>query len=159
MPRKSAEAQAGAWFQAQQRYGKSGRPKPPSWLHADAAKTFREIVGCRAPDLFGPGSLELLAHFCFIHHHAIKLWSLVADLEPTSVEARALGKMALAMAALEASLAGKCALRAARRPARRCRQRPALAGAGSVLMVSVTVKGIPDLLREFSVCLTHQLSL
>jgi hypothetical protein len=110
MPRKSAEAQAGAWFQAQQRYGKSGRPKPPSWLHADAAKTFREIVGCRAPDLFGPGSLELLAHFCFIHHHAIKLWSLVADLEPTSVEARALGKMALAMAALEASLAGKCAL-------------------------------------------------
>jgi hypothetical protein len=110
MPRKSAEAIAGAWFQAQKRYGKGGRPKPPSWLREDAAKSFREIVGSRAPDLFGPGNLELLAHFCFVHHHAIKLWALAAEFEPASAEAKMLEKRALAFVALAASLAGKCAL-------------------------------------------------
>jgi hypothetical protein len=110
MPRKSADALAGAWFRARQQHGTSGRPKPPSWLSADAQKTFKAIVASRAPDLFGPGSIELLAHFCFAHHQAIKLWSLAAEYKPESAEARCFEKRALAFVALAASLGGKCAL-------------------------------------------------
>jgi hypothetical protein len=64
MPRKSNGARAGAWFRAQEEHGPSARPKPPSWLTEDGKRLFGEIVGSRAPDLFLPGSLELLAHFC-----------------------------------------------------------------------------------------------
>jgi hypothetical protein len=110
MPRKSAEAISAAWWQARQRYGSGCRPKPPSWLGKDAAQTFRQIVGSRAPDLFGPGSLQLLEHFCFVHHHALKLWSLIDEAEIDSPQSMALQKQALTFVALEASLAVKLAL-------------------------------------------------
>jgi hypothetical protein len=44
-------------------------------LNAEAKKTFTEIVHSRAPDLFGPGSLELLAHFCQMDAIARMLWT------------------------------------------------------------------------------------
>jgi hypothetical protein len=110
MPRKSAEAVAGAWWRARQQHGRAGRPKPPAWLSPDAQKTFKEIVGSRAPDLFSPGSLQLLEHFCYVHCHARRLWNLVNEAEINSPQSMALQKLALAFVALEASLAGKLAL-------------------------------------------------
>jgi hypothetical protein len=108
MPRKSPEALSGAWYRAQQQYGKEARPQPPAWLGKDEAQTFREIVGSRAPDLFGPGNLELLAHYSFVCHQARRLWALAEA--AGSDEARQLEAHALKFVGLAAALAGKLAL-------------------------------------------------
>jgi hypothetical protein len=60
--------------------------------------------------LFGPGNLELMSHFCFVHHQAMRLWKLVDQAGPDSPEGMALQKLALQFVALAASLAGKLAL-------------------------------------------------
>jgi hypothetical protein len=110
MPRKTAEAVSAAWYQAQQRYGSGARPKPPAWLGKGEAKTFKEIAASRAPDLFGPGNLELLSHYCFVHHQAMRLWALVDQAGADTPEGVALQKLVLQFVALAASLAGKLAL-------------------------------------------------
>lgn len=58
MPRKSAEALSAAHFRTA---GK--RPEPPAELSEGAKARWRSIVGCRAPDYFQAGSLDLLALF------------------------------------------------------------------------------------------------
>jgi hypothetical protein len=110
MPRKSSEAVAGAWWRAHNQHGDGSRPRPPSWLSAAEAQTFREIVGSRAPDLFGPGNLELLAHFCVTHHHVMKLRGLLEGEPLDCPRARVLQRQILAFMGLAASLAGKLAL-------------------------------------------------
>jgi hypothetical protein len=110
MPRKSAEALAGAWFRAQQQYGASGRPKPPAWLHAEAKKDFAAIVNSRAPDLFSPGNLELLAHYCHMGAIATTLWQRHAELPMHDPRALRLQRMALRLVATMCTLATNLAL-------------------------------------------------
>jgi phage terminase small subunit len=59
MARQSAEDRAAAYWRAR---GKP--PAPPSHLSPKARKLWREIVASRPPELFAPGSTELLAQFC-----------------------------------------------------------------------------------------------
>jgi hypothetical protein len=61
MPRKSSEAQAAAVWRS------GGRPPaPPAHLSRDAKRLWRSIVASRAPDHFGPGTLELLEQFVVV---------------------------------------------------------------------------------------------
>jgi hypothetical protein len=108
MPRKSAEAVAGAW--ARQHLNPGGRPKAPKHLPRDAARLFDEIVGSRAPDLFMPGSLHLLEQFCMIAVTLTKLWQRLDELPIDSKEAAKLQRIICTLGALQCRLAECCAL-------------------------------------------------
>jgi hypothetical protein len=110
MPRKSPEATSAAWFRAHQSYGNGGRPRPPAWLNAEAKRTFAQIVNSRAPDLFMPGSLELLAQFCFIDTIARRLWAEHAKLPVGDRQAMRLARQALSMVSLMCTLGNNLAL-------------------------------------------------
>jgi hypothetical protein len=59
MPRISAEARsAAAWLEGPE------PPRPQRGMTAAARRIWREVVECRAPDFFSPGSLNLLRTFC-----------------------------------------------------------------------------------------------
>jgi hypothetical protein len=59
MPRKPAEDRAAAYFRS------GGKPPPaPPHLSPKAKKLLRDITSARPPELFQPGSTELLAQYC-----------------------------------------------------------------------------------------------
>jgi hypothetical protein len=110
MPRKSPEALAGAWFRATREHGPDGRPIAPECLNAEAKRTFTAIVNSRAPDLFGPGSLELLAHFCQMDAIARVLWAEHAKLPIDDPKAMRIGRMVRNLVTLMCRLAECSAL-------------------------------------------------
>jgi hypothetical protein len=87
-----------------------GRPRPPAWLNAEAKRTFAQIVNSRAPDLFLPGSLELLAQFCFIDTIVRRLWAEHAKLPVGDRQAMRLARQALSMVSLMCTLGNNLAL-------------------------------------------------
>ena len=97
MPRQSADARAAAVFRA------GGHRPPPRGLPPRARALWREIVGCRAPDHFDPGSFPLLRQFCILAAHTETLEAELA------VDAHALEEM-LAVARTMTTLATKLRL-------------------------------------------------
>jgi hypothetical protein len=77
MPRISAEARsAAAWREGPE------PPKPRRGMPISAQRIWREVVECRAPDFFSPGSLSLLRTFCEVSAVLEELGpQLLADLE------------------------------------------------------------------------------
>ena len=110
MPRKSPEALAGAWFRAEQQHGAGGRPKPPKWLKPEAAKTFTDIVNSRAPDLFAPASLELIAHFCQMNWCVQMIWQERDKLPIEDPKSMRLQRIAIRLVSTMCTIAAQCAL-------------------------------------------------
>jgi hypothetical protein len=110
MPRKSVEALAGAWWRAQEQHGSAGRPKAPAWLPKEAAQLFTEVVNSRAPDLFMPGSIELLAQFCMFAWVLRRLWEKQGQYQADSPQALKIGRMIGTLTGTQCRLAECCAL-------------------------------------------------
>jgi hypothetical protein len=79
-------------------------------LNAEAKRTFAQIVNSRAPDLFLPGSLYLLAHFALIDTIARRLLAEHAKLPVGDRQAMRLARQALAMVSLMCTLGSNLAL-------------------------------------------------
>jgi phage terminase small subunit len=59
MPRRSAEDRSASYYRT------GGKPPlAPSYLSPKAKRLWKDIVSCRPPELFKPGSQELLGQYC-----------------------------------------------------------------------------------------------